>query len=140
MSLINNFSGAQEIFALDYPCSIVFNDMPYPSLWHSMIAAMTTNHDLRQALSDNRFIMHPQIIKDLWEQVDDMREYRLKVVDMLYQKYAPYRLLPQLLTYMSEDDELSYPSDPSRIVAKVTKFIRKGKTFSESIQALDLQD
>lgn len=140
MSIISHFGGAQEFLALDYPCSVTFNGLPYPSLWHAMIAAMTTNQDLRQALSDNRFVMNPQIIKDLWEQVDDMREYRLKIIEMLYQKYAPYRLLPQLLSYMNEDDDLAYPSDPSRIVAKVTKFIRKGKTISESIQSLELQD
>lgn len=140
MSVISHFSGAQAILALDYPVTIIFNDKPYPSLWHAMIAAMTTNNELRNALSDNQFIMNPEIIKDLWAQVDDLREYRLKVVEMLFKKYAPYSLIEQLLMYTSEDDELVYVSDPSGIVGKVTMMIRKGRTLPQVLQELTLQN
>ena len=139
MAKISSFGGAQEFLNLDFPCSMVWNNQPFPSLWHSMIAGMTTNKDLRNALSDNQFIMNPQIIADLWSQVEDLHEYRMQVVEMVFNKYAPFSLLNSLLAYTTDEDEFIYQADPSRVVGITTQLIRKGRSLPEVLQALGLQ-
>ena len=133
---IYNFGGAQEFLALDYHCNILWNGKLYPSLWHALIAAMTTNDDLRTALSDNRFIMDQRIIADLWSQVQDKEAYKVKVIEQVFAKYAPNNLLNELLAHTSKDDELIYLADPTGVIGKVTMLIRNGLSLPQVLNSL----
>lgn len=133
---IFQFGGAQEFLALDHRCNIPWNGKLYPSLWHAMIAAMTTNDELRTALADDRFIMDHRIIADLWAQVQDKEAYKVKVIEQVFTKYAPNTLLSELLAHTDRDDEIVYQADPTGVIGKVTMLVRNGITLPQVLSRL----
>ena len=139
MSKISVFSDAQEFLNLDYPCSIVFHNKPYPSLWHAMIAGMTLDEYVQNLLSDDKFIMNQENISKLWREPRDFRDYKMNVVDMVASKYAAPDMLNQLIQYTSDNDEFIYAADPSGVVGSATAMLRKGRSVGEILQALNLQ-
>lgn len=139
MSKINVFSGAQEFLNLDYPCSIIFCGKPFPSLWHSMVAAMTLDEDIKNRISDNQFNLTPSTIANLWKEVWDYKKYKIDVVDMVASKYANPILLNRLLSCTTDCDEFVYAADPSGVVGIATAMLRQGRNVSEILQALELQ-
>ena len=104
-----------------------------------MVAGMTKDRDIRNALSDNRYAMYPQVIASLWKQVTDVPDYKIKVVDMIISKYTNPSLMNMLLSYTNNNDQLVYVTDPTGIVGDVTMMIRKGRNAGEILQTLNLQ-